>query len=147
MTEGRGTRQKVNTKKTSIQRLLAACLVGIVSGFILVTLPGMLHREYTGSIFALVDSSVKNMSALHLLLLLTGGFFWGLVLRWPYSLCAAVCQVGSLPIFAVVEILRDSTSHNLWPFEFLIYAALALIPLLGMSVALLVKRLFRREHA
>ena len=137
----------MNTKKTSIQRLLAACLVGIVSGFILVTLPGMLHREYTGSIFALVDSSVKNMSALHLLLLLTGGFFWGLVLRWPYSLCAAVCQVGSLPIFAVVEILRDSTSHNLWPFEFLIYAALALIPLLGMSVALLVKRLFRREHA
>jgi hypothetical protein len=136
----------VITKKTSAHRLLAACLLGIVSGFVRITLPGVLHREHTGSLFALVDSSVKNLSALHLLLLLAGGFFWGLALRWPYSVCAAICQVGSLPVFAVIEMLRDPTSHNLWPFEFLIYAALALIPLLGMGSASLVKRLFKTRN-
>jgi phosphate/sulfate permease len=142
--EERAGKKQLNIKMTSAQRLLAACLLGIVSGFILITLPGVLHREHTESIFALVDSSVKNLSASHLLLLLAAGFFWGLVLKWPYSLFAAICQVGSLPVFAVIEMLRDSTSHNLWPLEFLIYAALALIPLLGMGTALLVKRLFKR---
>jgi hypothetical protein len=90
-----------------------------------------------------MDSSVKNMSALRLLLLLAGGFCWGLALSWPYSVYAAICQVGSLPIFAVIEMLKDSTSHNLWPFEFLIYAALSLVPLLGVSAAWLIGRLFK----
>ena len=120
--------------------------MGIGTGLILIILPDMLRGEHTQSIFALVDSSVENMSALHLLLLLAGGFVWGLVLRWPYSLGAAICQVGSLPVFAVIEMFRDSSSHNLWPFEFLIYAALALVPLLGMSVAYFVKRLFKAQN-
>ena len=138
-------REKVNTNKTSAPRLLAACLSGVVSGFILITLPGVLHGEHAESIFALVDSSVKNLSASQVLLMLTGGFFWGLVLKLPYSLLAAICQFGSLPVFAAIEMLRDATSHNLWPFEFLIYAALTLIPLLGMSAASVVKK-FTQDH-
>jgi hypothetical protein len=133
----------LNRKDTSARRLVAACLLGIVSGFILITLPGMLRGGHPQSLFALVDSAVKDMSTVSLLLLLAGGFFWGLVLRWPYSLCAAICQVGSLPVFAVIEMLRDSTSHNLWPFEFLIYAALTVIPMLGTSAATLLKRRFK----
>jgi hypothetical protein len=133
----------VNTEKISARQLLFACLLGLVSGFILITLPEVLHREHTESIFALMDSSMKNMSALRLLLLLAGGFCWGLALSWPYSVYAAICQVGSLPIFAVIEMLKDSTSHNLWPFEFLIYAALSLVPLLGVSAAWLIRRLFK----
>ncbi|HEY2169072.1 MAG TPA: hypothetical protein VGJ30_05560 [Candidatus Angelobacter sp.] len=98
------------------------------------------------SLFVLMDASVKNMSALRLLLLLAGGFCWGLALSWPYSLCAAICQVGSLPIFAVIEMLKDSTSHNLWPFEFLIYTALALVPLLGVSAAWLMRKLLKMTN-
>ncbi|HLW54251.1 MAG TPA: hypothetical protein VKW06_15550 [Candidatus Angelobacter sp.] len=117
-----------------------ACLLGVISGFILFVLPELLRGEHAGSLFALVDASVKNLSAVHLLLLLTGGVFWGVVLRWPYSFWAAVCQVVSLPIFTVCEIVKDPKSHNLWPFEFFIYAALTLIPLIGMSAVVLVKR-------
>jgi hypothetical protein len=82
--------------------------MGMVTGLILIILPAMLRGEHFRSIFAMVDSSVKNLSALHFLLLLAGGFFWGLVLKWPYSLYTAICQVGSLPVFAVIEIFRDS---------------------------------------
>jgi hypothetical protein len=130
----------VNTEKISARKLLFACLLGLVSGFILITFPEVFHREHTESLLALMDSSVKNMSALRLLLLLAGGFCWGLGLSWPYSVYAAICQVGSLPIFAVIEMLNDSTSHNLWPFEFLIYAALSLVPLLGVSAGWLIRR-------
>lgn len=30
-----------------------------------------------------------------------------------------------LPIFAGIEMIKDRTSHNLWPFEFVAYAILA----------------------
>jgi hypothetical protein len=118
-------------------------MLGIAVGFILITLPSMFHREHVDTIFGLAGSSVKNMSAIHLLLLFSGGFFWGLVLRWPYSFSAAVCQVASLPLFAVIEMIKDSTSHNLWPLEFLIYGALTLVSLVGMTAASLVKRLLK----
>ncbi len=133
----------VNTEKISARKLLFACLLGLVSGFILIVLPELLYREHTESLFVLLDAFVKNMSALRLLLLLAGGFWWGLALSWPYSVYAAICQVGSLPVFAVIEMLKDSTSHNLWPFEFLIYAALSLVPLLGVSAAGLIRRLLK----
>jgi hypothetical protein len=114
-------------------------LVGAVVGFILIILPSILHREHIHSVFDLVRSSVKDMSAVHLVLLFAGGFFWGLALKWPYSLCASACQVAGLPLIAVLEMISDPTSHNLWPFEFLIYAALAVICLIGMTAGSLVR--------
>jgi len=71
---------------------------------------------------------------------------------WRFLLgsCAELAVLGlcsdlssGQPIFAVIEMLKDSTSHNLWPFEFLIYAALSLVPLLGVSAAWLIGRLFK----
>ncbi len=125
-----------------VARCVTACLVGIASGFVLVTVPDILSRGRPESLFALVDSAVKDMSPERLLLLLAGGFLWGLVLKWPYSLCAAACQLGSLPAFAVVEIWTYPTSHNLWAFEFSIYVFLSIIPLLGMSAGLMLRRIF-----
>jgi hypothetical protein len=98
-------------------------------------------------LFALVDSSVKDMSGKHLLLLLAGGFVCGLVFKWPYTLFAAGSQLAGLPIIAVIEMLKNPTSHNLWPLEFMIYAALSLIPLSGMSAALALKRPFKASVA
>jgi hypothetical protein len=136
----------LNTKDISARRLIGACLLGVTSGFILIVLPELLRGEYAGSLFALVAASVKNISGVHLLLLLAGGVFWGLVLRWPYSFWAAVFQVGILPIFTVCEIANDPTAHNLWPFELLIYAALTLVPLIGVSTTVLVKRAMNKKR-
>ena len=83
------------------------------------------------------------MSALHLLLLFAGGSLWGLTLKWPYSFCAAVCQVAGLPFVSIIEMIKDPTSHNLFPFEFLIYGALALVCLIGMAAGSLVRRLLK----
>jgi hypothetical protein len=39
-----------------------------------------------------------------------------------------------LPILAVLEMIKDGTSHNLWPFEFLGYGSLAAIVVIGSLV-------------
>jgi hypothetical protein len=130
----------MRSSQTSWKRILASCLVGIVVGFVLITLPSILHRDHVHSVFDLVRSSVKNMSSVDLVLLFAGGFFWGLALKWPYSFFAAGCQVAGLPLIAVLEMISDPTSHNLWPIEFLIYGALALVCLIGMTVGLLARR-------
>jgi hypothetical protein len=121
-----------------------SCLAGGISGFIIITLPAIIAGR-AWSLFALAEFAVKNLSREHLLLLLIVGFVWGLLLPWPYSLLAAIFKVASLPAIAIVEMFGDSTSHNLWPLEFLVYAGLTLVPVLGMTVGLsLRKRLQRR---
>jgi hypothetical protein len=123
-----------------ISGLVAACLAGIVSGFVLIALPSLIRWEHPKSLFEFVAAAAKGMSAAHLLLLVLGGFFWGFVLRGPYALCAAFCQLGSLPAIAILEMLRDPTSHNLWPFEFMIYFVLAVASLLGAAAGLKVRK-------
>lgn len=124
-------------------RAFLACLLGVTVGFILTMLSGIVGQPSAGSIFVLVRSAGGDMAAMSWVLWFAGGFFLGLALKWPYSLFAAMSELGSLPIVAVIEMVRDPTSHNLWPFEFFFYIVLTIIPLLGMSLALLLKRGFR----
>jgi hypothetical protein len=126
--------------QTRISRVAAACLAGAASGFVLIALPSLIWWEHPKSLFDFVTAAVKGMTAAHLLLLILGGLFWGLFLRWPYALCAAFCQLGSLPTIAILEMLRDPTSHNLWPFEFMIYFVLALISVLAAAAGLWVRK-------
>jgi hypothetical protein len=128
-------------KETRIGRVVAACVAGVAVGFVLIALPSLIRWEHPKSLFDFVDAAVKGMSVAHLLLLVLGGLFWGFFLRWPYALCAAYCQLGSLPIIAVLEMLRDPTSHNLWPFEFMIYLVLAVASVLAAAAGLMVRKL------
>ena len=40
-------------------------------------------------------------------------------------------SVVLLPILAVIEMIKDGTSHNLWPFEFVGYAIMAAVVVIG----------------
>ena len=121
-------------------RFCAACLAGTLSGFVLVVLSGVIHTGADFSLFVSVDSAVKNISSWFLVMLFVIGCVWGLALKWPYSFAAAIFQLASLPIVAVIEMVKDPTSHNLWPLEFMIYAGLSLFSVLGMSIGLGLKR-------
>jgi len=130
-------------RRRSVAKLVASCILGVVLGFILITLPELLHGGYPGSLLVLVRNSVKALSIAHLLFLFVGGALCGLVFEFPYSLFASVSLVGSLPAFTLVGIMKDPTSHNLWPFELIIYMLLSIIPAGGMMLAEKIKRLFR----
>ena len=46
-----------------------------------------------------------------------------------------------LPLLAVLEMLKDGTSHNLWPFEFVVYAFMAAVVVIGSLVGQQLRRL------
>ena len=74
------------------------------------------------------------------------GFTLGIAQPRRWLLLAAVAMV--LPaVLNAVNILhdwtRDATSHNLFPFEFLIYAFICLPALVGALLGFLSRRLFK----
>lgn len=111
-------------------KLAAIMLGGCVTGALILGFPALLSEHRSASFFVIVRHIVEGLSLGQVLLLAIAGFVWGLVLDRPYSLYAAAAQFASLPIIAVLEMIKDPTSHNLWPFEFLIYGVLA-----GISAA------------
>lgn len=123
-------------------RLLACCLLATVSGFILFVLPELFHVGHYSSFMTLYRAAVEHMAWGQGILLFVGGGIFRVYLKPPWPFVVSMCFVASLPILASVEMVKDPTSHNLWPIEFLIYALTGLIPYAGMITAPLVKKFF-----
>jgi hypothetical protein len=120
-------------------QLISYCLFGMATGLVLIVLPEFVRR-HPASLYALSNGIMKHLSWLELWLLLGGGFIWGLLVKRPYSSAAALCQPVILPMLAVVEMMKDPTSHNLWPFEFAIYVFMGGVGFAGSLVAGAVKK-------
>jgi hypothetical protein len=137
---------KVNAAAKSV----VWCVLGAMSGLLLLLLPAIARTNHVEMSPSLVRLTVEGLSWMHLLLLFLGGLVWGVVLRLRYAVFASCSMVGSLPVLAVVDMCRDPTSHNLWPLEFVIYGVLSAVPVMGMlggwSIAWLARKVTGRER-
>jgi hypothetical protein len=126
-----------------LSALLAAVFLGLSVGLALLVVPALLHgkiHSFLELIAALVeDGSLEQV----VLLFAAGGTAWGLLLKPPNSFFAAAVQPGVLPIVAVIEVARDPTSHNLWPFEFAIYFAYSVVGVLGAAAGTFIRKTVR----
>lgn len=122
-------------------RLFTCCLWASVAGFVLFVLPESLNGGYNRSLFSLTHAAVKQMAWGQFILLFAGGALFRVFLKPPVPLLISLCFMSIFPFLAIIEMIRDSSSHNLWPFEFLIYALVGIIPYLGMLSVSLLKKL------
>ena len=101
--------------------------VAAILGLVAVALGGLqYHRLQTGDgLFSLVSHGVDGLAPLSLVLLMASGFAVGNV--WPGSrpLAIGLWTIAALPLVALAEMVSDPTSHNLWPFELVIYGLMA----------------------
>jgi hypothetical protein len=67
-------------------------------------------------------------------LLILIGVIGGNVAR-PLSPWWALTTMTAFPLWAFVEMLRDPTSHNLWPIEFALYGLEGLLAVAGAALA------------
>jgi hypothetical protein len=51
--------------------------------------------------------------------------------------------MAAMPVVIVADVLVDPTSHNLFPFELVIYGVLSVLALVGALVAAKVRRTLR----
>ncbi len=67
-----------------------------------------------------------------------GLFIVGLVagyLRPGKPLVWGLATMALYPIWAIIEMTLDPTSHNLWPLEFIMYFVYSLIPTTGAAIS------------
>ena len=110
---------------------IAAAALGLVSVIAPVFI--LSRREYAAPLFPWVRSGIEGFSFLSAVLLFSSGVLIGLwTSKRPFIF--ALCTMAAFPLLAVVEMVADSKSHNLWPLEFLIYAVISLVAVAGAYV-------------
>lgn len=85
---------------------------------------------YPDSLFPLIRLGVEKISYWSAILLFSTGFimkFFTSLNGWKVGLLT----VAFLPVITFLEIIADSSSHNLWPFEFVFYAFFSIPAIIG----------------
>ncbi|MFL5481807.1 MAG: hypothetical protein ACJ8AK_06420 [Gemmatimonadaceae bacterium] len=98
--------------------------------FVLPVLVSPLPRHYATVLFQTYTDASYTLGWPNGVLL----FFLGVLLGFfgfQREGLAGCLSVILLPILAVIEMIKDGTSHNLWPFEFMAYAIMAAIVVIG----------------
>jgi hypothetical protein len=91
-------------------------------------------------LFPLLATGVKHMSPATLSLLFLSGVLLSGVFPGKASWMASFLVLVAMPIVILSEGIADPSSHNLFPFELVLYGILTLITLLGAGVGIVAKR-------
>lgn len=128
-----------NKKPIGSSNTIVAFAVFPLVGFACFLLPQLLIKDidltgHSSSILQLVTYSYKKVVFLPTMALLAmSGIIIGFLTR---RLCVLLGMSSILifPSVAIYEVLRAPSSHNLWPFEFVIYIAFSIPAILGACV-------------
>jgi len=142
-----------SNSRTLSPQLVMCCIVAAVGGVCCLVLPpylttsGLPQPAYGWPLipwFALAWAKVHAVASMVCFFLL------GLALGaaqprwwWLLAIAAVALSPALLAINIVHDWIRDSTSHNLFPFEFLIYAFICLPALVGAVLGFLFRRLLQ----
>jgi hypothetical protein len=127
---------KLQRTHIDVGLFMLAPLLGV--GAIVVGGIGML--PYDAPLFPPLRRGIEGMNGVSLFLLLAVGFALGRLSIWNPVLLG-LATIVPLPIIAVLDMMVDPTSHNLWPLEFFLYGVLAVIPVVGAFIGWGVRKL------
>jgi len=128
-------------KKDFIFFALSAIL-GLASFMIPAVLtPGYIKRHYDP--FYPILSMILGPEIIRYLGLAITGFIIGFLNPkhpWRWGLAT----MSLFPILAIIEMVVDPYSHNLWPFEFLMYGVLTVPGILGAITGAFIRKKLKR---
>lgn len=112
---------------------LLASILGVIS-IVLPTffLPDL--KQYDSPLFPLIRTGIEGISIWSFVLLLLSGFGVKLLSKlsgWKIGLTT----MALFPIMAIFEIIADSSSHNMFPIEFILYALYSVPAIIGAYLA------------
>ena len=91
-------------------------------------------------LFPLLATGVKHMSFTTLGLLFLSGVLLSGAFSGKGSWVASFLVLAAMPVVILAEGIADPSSHNLFPFELVMYGALSLITLLGAGIGIVARR-------
>jgi hypothetical protein len=125
-------------KLKNILPLIAISILGIASMVVPVYLLGDSITQYDAPLFPLLRTAIERPSPYFLPFLFLSAFVVKLfsdVSSWKIGLMS----MALLPLAAICEMIVDSSSHNLFPIEFLFYDFYTIPAIIGAYIAQLIK--------
>jgi hypothetical protein len=121
----------IKTQDTNWMRLIAvlACIAAL--GIACIVVPVLNLPQKPAPLFPLLHTGIEKMTWVPIALLAALGLVAGVATRAPVW-AIAIASVALLPCAAIAEMVKDGTSHNLIPFEIIMYGFMA-IPVLAMA--------------
>jgi len=113
--------------------LFISSILGIIS-LILPTYFLTELKQYESPLFPIIATAVNGISIWAIILLVISGFSISLfsnIEGWKIGLST----MALFPIMSILEMIVDTSSHNLFPLEFIFYAVLAIPSILGAYIA------------
>ena len=104
--------------------LFISSILGIIS-LILPTYFLTELKQYESPLFPIIATAVNGISIWAIILLVISGFSISLfseIEGWKIGLST----MALFPIMSILEMIVDTSSHNLFPLEFIFYAVLAI---------------------
>ena len=122
---------------------ILASILGVISIiFPTFFLPDL--KRYDAPLFPLIRTGIEGISIWSFGLLLLSGFGVKLLSKlssWKIGLTT----MAFFPIMAIIEMLVDSSSHNMFPIEFILYAVYSAPSITGAYVAEGIKRALAKK--
>ena len=136
----------IKGEETNWPRLLGVLIAVAALGVACIVLPVIDMSRMPAPLFPLLRTGIEKISLVPIALLAGLGLVAGLLTRAPVW-AIAIASVAVLPCAAIAEIVKDGTSHNMIPFEIIMYGFLA-IPVLALAaVGRFAKRLVLKRAA
>ncbi|MEK0414010.1 MAG: hypothetical protein RL070_1498 [Bacteroidota bacterium] len=120
-------------KNKKITSYFLAASLGVLS-IILPTLFTPHIKHYDAPLFPIIRTGLEGVSIWTFGLLLSSGFslkFFSNISSWKLGLATMIF----FPVISILEIIADSSSHNLLPFEFIFYAVYSIPAIIGAYLA------------
>jgi len=116
-------------------------------GLLSVTIPTIMFvpKKYYDSFgFWLIQTGIESFSIYNVLCLAISGMLIGVIhpkSAWIYG----AATILPFPIYAIAEMIKNPSSHNLFPFEFVFYSIMALPGMFGAETSSYIKRAIQKN--
>lgn len=120
---------------------LLASILGVIS----IVLPTFFLpvNQHDSPLFPLIATGIEGISIWSFVLLFLSGLGVKLLSKlqgWKIGLTT----MALFPIMAIFEMFVDSSSHNMLPFEFILYAACTIPAIIGAYIAQGIQKVFMK---
>jgi hypothetical protein len=125
-------------KLNNLSAFIAISILGMLSIILPIFILGDL-KPYESPLFPLIRTGIEGMSIYSLSFLFLSGFIIKLLSKasfWKIGLMS----MALFPLATFCEMIFDSTSHNMFPFEFIFYTIYTIPAIIGAAVSQVIKR-------
>ena len=128
----------LSERKKDLIFFVIAAILGLASFIIPVTLNSKI-KYYDSPLFPLIRTGIEGFSFFAMSCLVINGIILGFLnsrCPWRWGLAT----MAFFPILAIIEMIADPYSHNLWPIEFVVYGILSIPAVLGAIIGAFIKK-------